>query len=88
MLKANQLTLTNIRNELNKISEEMLILIKKYNLMANSQLEVVEMARQNITEQKDYIRFLELSLEGRIYGEAATALEKATVSDNESQKPH
>jgi len=88
MLKANQLTITNIRNELNKISDEMLILIKKYNLMANSQLEVVEMARQNITVQKDYIRFLELSLEGRIYGDAAEALEKATLSQNENQKPH
>lgn len=88
MLKANQLTITNIRNELNKISDEMLILIKKYNLMANSQLEVVEMARQNITDQKDYIRFLELSLEGRIYGDAADTIEKATLSQNESQKPH
>lgn len=88
MLKANQLTITNIRNELNKISEEMLILIKKYNLMATSQLEVVEMARKNITDQKDYIRFLELSLEGRIYGEAATAIEKTTVSETENTKPH
>ena len=88
MLKANQLTISNIRNELNKISEEMLILIKKYNLMANSQLEVAEMAHQNITDQKDYIRFLELSLEGRIYGEAAQALENATISDEDVQKPH
>lgn len=88
MLKANQLTITNIRNELNKISEEMLILIKKYNLKANSQLEVVEMARLNITNQKDYIRFLELSLEGRIYGEAAAAIENATISETENVKPH
>jgi len=88
MLKANQLSIINIRNELNKISDEMLVLIKKYNLMANSQLEVIEMARKNITDQKDYIRFLELSLEGRIYGEAAAALEKATVSEIDGQKPH
>ena len=39
-------------------------------------------------DQKDYIRFLELSLEGRIYGEAAAALEKATVSEIDGQKPH
>mgnify|MGYP000203309682 CR=1 FL=1 len=84
MLTAEELTITNIRNELNKISTEMLELIQKYNLMANSQLEVVEMARNNITDQKDYIRFLELSLEGRIYGDAATALEKATVEQKSS----
>ena len=45
------------------------------------------MARQNITDQNDYIRFLELSLEGRIYGEAASALEKATM-DAKDQKTH
>jgi hypothetical protein len=84
MLKADKLTITNIRKELDIISNEMLSLIKKYKLMANSQLEVVEMARNNITDQKDYIRFLELSLEGRIYGDAATALEKATVEQQSS----
>lgn len=88
MLKAHELTITNIRKELELISTEMLALIQKYNLMANSQLEVVEMARENITDKDDYIRFLELSLEGRIYGEAAAALEKATVSDDSNNKPH
>ncbi|MCC3860768.1 hypothetical protein [Pseudemcibacter aquimaris] len=88
MLKASQLTITNIRKELDVISAEMLTLIKKYNLMANSQLEVIEMARTNITDQNDYIRFLELSLEGRIYGEAAAALEKATVTEDQNNKPH
>lgn len=87
MLKVDELTISNIRKELDKISNEMLALIQKYNLMANSQLEVVEMAQNNITDQKDYIRFLELSLEGRIYGDAATALENATV-EQQSNSTH
>lgn len=82
MLKQEELTITNIRNELDKISIEMLSLIEKYKLTATSQLEVIEMARTQITRQDDYVRFLELSLEGRIYGEAASAIEKATVKEN------
>ncbi len=77
MLNPHQLNINNIRKELEKISQEMLVLIKEYNLSATSPLEVVEMARKSITNKDDYIRFLELSLEGRIYGEAATAIEKA-----------
>ena len=65
----------------------MIILIRKYDLNATSQLDVIDMARQNITDQNDYIRFLELSLDGRIYGEAASALEKATM-DAKDQKTH
>ncbi len=83
MLKPEELTITNIRNELNKISLEMMELIKKYNLSATSQLDVIEMARTQITEKDDYVRFLELSLEGRIYGEAAAALENATIKDGD-----
>ena len=60
----------------------MVELIRKYNLDAANALEIIPIARQKITDQLDYIRFLELSLEGRILGEAATALEKATVTDN------
>ena len=76
MLKSNELTINNIRKELEIISQEMILLIKKYHLSATSQLEVIEMARDNISDKQDYIRFLELSLEGRIYGEAAAAIEK------------
>ena len=76
MLKAEQLNINNIRKELEKISQEMLLIIKQYNLSATSPLEVVEMAREKITDKNDYIKFLELSLEGRIYGEAAEAIEK------------
>ena len=83
MLRSDQMTITNIRKELETISQEMLELIKKYQLTASSQLDVVEMARENITDKDDYIRFLELSLEGRIYGEAAAAIEKATAAAEE-----
>lgn len=87
MLKSDQLTITNIREELENISQEMILLIRKYDLDATSQLDIIETARDKISEQKDYIRFLELSLEGRIYGDAAAALEKATT-EAESQKSH
>ncbi|MCB2091935.1 MAG: hypothetical protein KDF58_10820 [Alphaproteobacteria bacterium] len=75
MLKSDQLTINNIRKELDAISREMIRLINKYELSATSQLDVVDMARQKITDKEDYIRFLELSLEGRIYGEVAAAIE-------------
>ncbi len=81
MLSSEQLTITNIRKELDKISTEMMELIQQYNLDATSALDIIPIARRKISRQKDYIRFLELSLEGRILGEAATALEKATVTD-------
>ena len=81
MLKTNQLNINNIRKELEIISQEMLVLIKKYELTATSQLDVIEMAREKINNKNDYIRFLELSLEGRIYGEAAAAIEKAASTN-------
>ncbi|VAW04521.1 hypothetical protein MNBD_ALPHA01-2359 [hydrothermal vent metagenome] len=81
MLSSEQLTITNIRKELDKISTEMMELIQQYNLDATSSLDIIPIARRKISRQRDYIRFLELSLEGRILGEAATALEKATVTD-------
>lgn len=83
MLTYENLTLTTIRHELDIISEKMLGIIKKYNLDATNGLEIIPIARQKISNQKDYIAFLELSLEGRILGEAATALEKATVINDE-----
>ncbi len=81
MLNLQELTISNIQKELEVISQEMLVLIKKYDLSATSQLDIIDMARKNITDQQDYIRFLELSLEGRIYGEAAAAIENATVTE-------
>ncbi|VAV93347.1 hypothetical protein MNBD_ALPHA02-1334 [hydrothermal vent metagenome] len=81
MLSSQDLTITNIRKELEGISAEMMGLIQKYNLDAKNALDIIPVARRKITRPADYIRFLELSLEGRILGEAATALEKATVTD-------
>jgi len=82
MLSSEELTIGNIQKELNIISKEMVELIHKYKLDARSSLEIIEVARQKITLQEDYTRFLELSLEGRIYGEAATALEKQLEEEN------
>ena len=88
MLAPDQLTLTNIRNELDRISNEMIGLIQKYKLDASSSLEIIMVARTKISDQQDYIRFLELSLEGRIYGEAAEMLEKATITDDDYNTTH
>lgn len=38
---------------------------------------MIEAARKCIADRDDYVRFLELSLEGRILGEVADALAKA-----------
>lgn len=83
MLPSEELTITKIRKELDIISSEMMQLIQKYKLDAANAMEIIPVARQKITSPKDYIRFLELSLEGRILGEAVTALEKATVTDTD-----
>ncbi|MBL4801250.1 MAG: hypothetical protein JKY45_05095 [Emcibacter sp.] len=81
MLSYEDLTITNIRKELEKISSEMMRLIQKYDLNATNSMDIIPMARRKIDNAKDYTRFLELSLEGRILGEAVTALEEATVTD-------
>jgi len=81
MLSTDNLTLTGIKKQLNSISGEMMGLIQKYQLDATNALDIIPVARQKISDPKDYTRFLELSLEGRILGEAASALEKATVTD-------
>ncbi len=83
MLSAEELTITNIRKELDRISSQMMQLIQKYSLDATNALEIIPVARRKISDPKDYIRFLELSLEGRILGEAAEALEKATVKNGD-----
>lgn len=81
MLPTGELTLTKIRRKLERISAEMMRLIEKYNLDAANALEIIPVARRKITAPQDYVRFLELSLEGRILGEAAAALEEATLTD-------
>ena len=64
------LSYSDTRKKLDQITAEMLGLIRKYDLDAASPFDVIEVARAKITDQNDYIRFLELSLEGRIYGDA------------------
>ncbi|NOZ43224.1 MAG: hypothetical protein GXP02_08705 [Alphaproteobacteria bacterium] len=81
MLSSEQLTLTNIRKALDEISGEMMALIQQYDLDATTALDIIPVARRKISLPKDYTRFLELSLEGRILGEAATALEQATCEE-------
>ena len=74
--KAMTLSYSDTRKKLDQITAEMLELIRKYDLDAASPFDVVKVARTKITDQNDYIRFLELSLEGRIYGEYGDALQK------------
>ena len=80
-------SLPEIQKKLASVTNEMLELIHKYNLNAQSPFEVIAHARLSIADDKDYIRFLELSLEGRIYGEVGAAIEKAE-SDAEGASTH
>lgn len=73
-------SLQEIQKKLATITNEMLELIHKYNLNAQTPFEVITHARMAIADDKDYIRFLELSLEGRIYGEVGDAIEKAEAA--------
>jgi len=70
------LSYSDTRKKLDQITAEMLELIRKYDLDAASPFDVIDVARAKITDPNDYIRFLELSLEGRIYGEYGDALQK------------
>ncbi len=74
--------LPEIQKKLSRITNEMLELIHKYNLNAQSPFELISHAKLAIDNQKDYIRFLELSLEGRIYGDAGAACKKITEQRN------
>ncbi len=69
-----QIALNNIQLELDKVSAELLVIITKYNLNATFALEVISKAKKTITSNDDYVRFLELSLQGRLLGEAAEHL--------------
>ncbi|NIZ02566.1 hypothetical protein [Thalassospira lucentensis] len=70
------LSYSDTRKKLDQITAEMVGLIRKYDLDAASPFDVISVARAKISNQDDYIRFLELSLEGRIYGEYGEALQK------------
>ena len=67
--------ITEIQRKLHAITQEMMGLIQKYDLDANTPLDVIPMAREKITDAQDYLRFLELSLEGRIYGDYGAMLQ-------------
>ena len=82
MLNEKELDLPKVKKELNRISAEIIVLINKYKLDAASPLEVTKIARQKITDKTDYIRFLELSLEGRIYGDYGDAFRKLEEKNN------
>ena len=74
------LELSELQAHLEEVSQEMIGLIRAYDLDATSPFDVIPVAREKITKPEDYVRFLELSLEGRIYGEAASALMEAQKS--------
>lgn len=71
------MTLEDVRARLEVISEEMKEVIRRYGLSATSPLGVMENAKSQITSQDDYVRFLELSLEGRILADEGERLMKA-----------
>ncbi len=60
-----------IKQDLDKVSDELVYLIDTYDLQVESPLEIIENAKTKITNPDDYIKFLELSLQGRLLGEAA-----------------
>ena len=67
-----------IKKELDSVSSEMVSLITKYTLDVSTPLQVIPTAREKITDDKDYIRFLELSLQGRLLGEAVDHLDNTS----------
>ncbi|WP_343564699.1 hypothetical protein [Kiloniella sp. b19] len=73
-------SIADIQKRLNDLSAEMITLIQKYGLDAAHPLDVIDTARRKISDQADYIRFLELSLEGRILGEVADQMGQTSGS--------
>ena len=71
-----------IKTELDKVSNEMMALIKKYDLEVQNPLDVIPTAQEKITDKDDYVRFIELSLQGRLLGEVAAHLE---IAENETK---
>ncbi|WP_085902761.1 hypothetical protein [Kiloniella majae] len=67
-----------IQKRLETLSQELITLIQEYQLDAQDPLDVIPVAREKVSKKDDYIRFLELSLEGRLLGEAAQHLEASS----------
>lgn len=59
-----------IKQDLDKVSAELVDLINKYEMVVDSPLDIIAYAKKSIQDPHDYIRFLELSLQGRLLGEA------------------
>ncbi|MFH1804623.1 MAG: hypothetical protein ABID63_07025 [Pseudomonadota bacterium] len=70
------ISFSDAQKKLDQVTAEMIELIRKYDLDAATPFDVIAVARAKISDRDDYIRFLELSLEGRIYGEYADALNR------------
>ena len=67
-----------IKKELDSVSAEMVALISQYALDVSTPLRVIPTAREKITDDKDYMRFLELSLQGRLLGESVEHLDNTS----------
>ena len=67
-----------IKKELESVSAEIVVLITQYALDVSTPLQVIPTAREKITDDQDYIRFLELSLQGRLLGEAVEHLDSTS----------
>jgi len=70
------MTLEDVRRRLEILSKEMTELIRRYELDASSPLRVIENAKAKISLDADYVKFLELSLEGRILADEGERLMK------------
>ena len=70
-----RLAFNRIKTELDKVSNDMLVIINKYKLEVKSPLEVIKIAKQKITNKDDYVKFIELSLQGRLLGEVIQHLD-------------
>jgi hypothetical protein len=57
-------------------------LIRRYKLKADSPLDVIVRARSGISDPDDYVRFLELSLEGRILADEGERLRHLETNPN------
>lgn len=77
------MTHPDLQQRLQDISTEMVSLIEKYNVVADHPLDIIPSAKKQITDPADYVRFIELSLEGRLIGETYTHAENA-----QNTKPH
>ncbi len=71
-------SIAEIQKRLDALSAEMIELIRTYGLDATDPRDVIATARRKISIPADYVRFLELSLEGRILGELVAVQDRRT----------